>query len=568
MVTVSVILFVVTGIGLLTSFSWQQGVGVRIRSAIWLGWFWVTVYVSTAHLFFAMKPPVALPLIMAGLIGWFLLIRKSGFPKLKLRGQPWWVYGTWAPLFALFILLSNQALRAPVYHSDAGWYRIPFITWIIELPAVPGLANLNTYFGYGHPSDVITGMLTSMTAAQGPIYFFSLLLLASIMWEILFRLSDTKDMNDRLILDSESFFILSALIALILITPFSSIWVSSPEVDVPTAALVVMGAAYTLSSSRKNLGPLSVGILLTFFAVALRPINLSLLLIILVFLVASRHQFRASLQTQHSRFIWFSLLGGFALISLTLVGNFIRTGYIFFPYFRQFSPVSDWAISQETLNASLGSIKDWGLAWTTQRPEQLSDLSSDVVVAAILQAPVVQIVLACMLLWLLANLAAGRRRATPLEVASRRLLMLGASLALLIVIVMAPDPRFAYGPLLLLGLIPLSTAWSQINLHQVSRTIRQLWVATLTVACLTIFLQKGYLGSALLNPVMADGSGPFGAHSPPEAVTETFVTNSGLEIKYAPDWLCWATEPPCTFAPNPDLELRGETLREGFRISR
>ena len=128
---------------------------------------------------------------------------------------------------------------------------------------------------------------------------------------------------------------------------------------------------------------------------------------------------------------------------------------------------------------------------------------------------------------------------------------------------LSPNPRYVTGLLAAATCLLITMAFmvSRPNRYQFAGV-----TALASILFLSVFLQKGYLGSALLNPVMANGEGIYGAHSPPEAVVQPFVTESGLVLKYAPDWQCWLEAPPCTFSPNPELELRGETLREGFRI--
>jgi len=133
------------------------------------------------------------------------------------------------------------------------------------------------------------------------------------------------------------------------------------------------------------------------------------------------------------------------------------------------------------------------------------------------------------------------------------------------------QPRFFWGPLIALGVIPLS-----VLIHKSVTTARRsrrsrlsVLLASLLFAIwlLVIFLQKGYVGSALLNPVIANGPGPLGSQTSSEALGEVLKTDSGLEVFIASkNGQCWQQEPPCSYTLDERLELRGETLREGFRI--
>lgn len=189
MLTVTAIIFVVIGVGLLTTNWWGGQTSVKIRSAIWLGWFWVAVYVSVAHLFLAMQPPVAIPIFVASTIGWLLLIQslvkaKSQSPDRgqsvvrKAQKRPPWRYLVWALALGLFALLSNQVLRAPVYHSDAGIYRIPYSLLTNEYPEIPGIANLNPEFGFGHITDTISGLLAGFLAQNEGYRFINIVFLS------------------------------------------------------------------------------------------------------------------------------------------------------------------------------------------------------------------------------------------------------------------------------------------------------------------------------------------------------------------------------------------------------
>jgi hypothetical protein len=574
MATVSVILFVVTGIGLLTSFSWQQGVGVRIRSAIWLGWFWVAVYVSTAHLFFAMKPPVAVPLIIAGLLGWFLLVQKSGLPKFKLRGQPRWVYGTWAALFALFALLSNQTLRTPTSSADSGYYRIPYATWAEAEPLITGLANLNVWLGYGQFTDTLGSFVNTQT-----FRFLTLLFLTGLIVEILFRIG--VESNKRLSGSSQLLglsYVAIGLVGLLLATPWASYWVSTPTVDVITPVLTIIGIGYLLNWFIELQGgatpnDLLVAIAAMATAAALRT-NIALLLLgaiaIVVAFKSSKARTNKAILTSLNEVApsLFTALGLLWLGLMTMTGNLLRTGFPLFPVSSIGGVDSNWSIGPSRLKEVQQINYTSAQTWVSDLPYGQTPWDLPTILGAALAEPTIQVLMVASVSFATAislvrngRMSTRSKRATTPFLAIIFLLVIVTTLTLLF----APNPRYVAGLLM-----ALSSALLAFAIVQFSARLKLLFPAlvSLSAALVVVFLQKGYLGSALLNPVMADGSGPFGAHSPPEAVTETFVTNSGLEIKYAPDWLCWATEPPCTFAPNPGLELRGETLREGFRISR
>ena len=74
------------------------------------------------------------------------------------------------------------------------------------------------------------------------------------------------------------------------------------------------------------------------------------------------------------------------------------------------------------------------------------------------------------------------------------------------------------------------------------------------------------LGKGRTVLVSATGGGPFGTFEIPRPTTRSFVTDSGLVLQAPVDGdRCFAV-PLCTPEPHAELELRGATPQQGFRI--
>jgi hypothetical protein len=114
----------------------------------------------------------------------------------------------------------------------------------------------------------------------------------------------------------------------------------------------------------------------------------------------------------------------------------------------------------------------------------------------------------------------------------------------------APDPRFAYGPIWLVPIVPLA---------------RRPPGRRIAIFCTSLVLVAVGIGGAW-RPITKRGHGPLGSFDPPTPAVGTFRTDSGL-IVYRPVHgdRCWRVL-LCAPSPNARLRLRGSDIAGGFRV--
>lgn len=205
--------------------------------------------------------------------------------------------------------------------------------------------------------------------------------------------------------------------------------------------------------------------------------------------------------------------------------------------------VESWARRPGDISGASLARWDWLGDWSRARATDL-----DV-------APLVILVLLAAALWLLRRRGAEQKRPRPDPEVLALLVPAGALIALWFVT--APDPRFAYGAILLvsLGLV----AWLTPSSDRARASL--IAVVLVLVGATALALQRG--GTGL---VSAKGGGPFGTFEIPRPTTRPFETDSGLVLQTPVDGdRCFAV-PLCTPEPQSGLELRGAEPREGFRV--
>jgi hypothetical protein len=129
--------------------------------------------------------------------------------------------------------------------------------------------------------------------------------------------------------------------------------------------------------------------------------------------------------------------------------------------------------------------------------------------------------------------------------------------------VIAPDPRFNHGPLLILSLIPLFiTNWPSLNRLKKIAAFQLPIITTLYILIVSIKFYKTNNYNQVLFPTQI----------PQPPVKEFLLGNGIIRIpeKILKNWnpRCYATEPPCIYKIEKGLEFRGPTINHGFRINK
>ncbi len=144
----------------------------------------------------------------------------------------------------------------------------------------------------------------------------------------------------------------------------------------------------------------------------------------------------------------------------------------------------------------------------------------------------------------------------------------------------APDPRFAWGPLLTLGLIPLA-----LGLSRLSSQFTSLQSSGLALAVTASFMSLAIAGPVLSSLVHIKGYvedgfelreysfGPFtiAANVNPvesPAVAEFRLDDGNMILTPTQDDRCQLVFPACRPYPDPTMQFRGDSVADGFRSPR
>ena len=264
----------------------------------------------------------------------------------------------------------------------------------------------------------------------------------------------------------------------------------------------------------------------------------------------------------HPRWIFAATLA----LALGLAGRqAILSGYPLWPSGLLAMPV-DWRVSRAVLTDYREGVQAWA-RWPEHTPQEVGSwgdwigrwAENTLTNGAVAAALVLIAVAAVLPLAFRSELDRAERRA---RASAAAVVLIPSVAALVIWFVVAPDVRFAFGWIWLLGIGLV--AW-------LAPTPAGLGTRLLPVVATAVILGIGMARAFMSNPidlrVPAVGDGPFGSVLPDTTETRSFTTGSGLRLVVpASGDQCWQVI-WCTPYPNPRLTQRGRRLQDGFSVS-
>jgi hypothetical protein len=131
----------------------------------------------------------------------------------------------------------------------------------------------------------------------------------------------------------------------------------------------------------------------------------------------------------------------------------------------------------------------------------------------------------------------------------------------------APDPRFAYGFLVPACILPAYLLLMKIRSLRYIQLMIVLALLAMQAGTLLLYrhLQRQFLQTGAIEPVAAKGW-----FMPVPYFEKKVIRHTAPFIYYTPDNSdrCWDAPLPCTWKLPEGVEMRGKTLKEGFRIRR
>ena len=548
-----------------------------LRHAGWWGLITVTLFAYAANLVWPLgsastSVALGLLLVVAGVLGWVLFIRRTRGRSGRTRSRPrrlgWW-WTLFAALTAAQLFLALAAL-GPVTNYDSGLYHLGAIAYAREFPTIPGLANLYFPFGYGNAEFPLAALAgNGPWGAEGYRLLNGLVMLLAAL-DLGLRIARRRGAPGTWVLLVG---VVAAWVPLIALVDY---WVTSPTQDSSVFVVTLVASAYLADAvlgrrdwTASAATALGLGVLL----VLLRPtmvVYLAVSAACVVVLAVRLSRARPPDVPGRVRFAGVVVAVTAVLAGLVATArDALLSGWVQYPL--SILPLDvPWRAADPAPQrlATLGFHRDpstmwesaegWGWVgrWLARLPAQWE--TYELALLALV---------AVALLALAARTGRGGRWPAMLLSAAP-----AVAAALAWWLWTPPSFRFGWGPLVALWAIP--AGWSLWRLTRRPIATRKRWA------------MAGLVGATV--PVLAVTVVTVAARFDPGGLTEARTWSLGVQIPYrvapvarplvTPDLLpsglaitrpvesdqCWTEWPMCTPDPSPGLRLRGETFDAGL----
>lgn len=548
------LLGVVTGVGLLLTRRWGGQGSDPLRAGLWLGLAASTAVIVVVNLVLPVSGwaagAVGLLLVATGASGWVLWWR-SGARITAPRGP--------GLALALVLLVASGALAflalGQPLNYDAGLYHLGAIAYAHDYGTIPGLANLHDRFGFNSSMYPVGALLGNGPWLGEGFRLVNGLILLAMGADLALRAGQLARGRER---TPGTYVMLGGtVIVWAFVLQVSQDRLISPTPDTLSMALVIVsGAALADACARRPplASPAAVALATAAMAGAARPLNWVFWLLTVLVVVAT---FRRHLV---ARPIVVGLAVSIVLGAAMAVRDVILSGWLLYPLSALPVPVPWRTAAPEATAAAITSWARYRF-WDASGPEGGPWLLPWLTHAVVDWAVVLMIVMVIM--WLVLILVRRNASCAPAYVA-----VVPAAGSLVLWFANAPDPRFAWGLLLLVGLIPLAAVVSaRPGLHALAVYGT---AAVLAIALLGPIVRGGYAtvistvesSPVRLGPVVLDRRL---APLPDVAVVGRTLADGTATVSPAEGDQCWGTFPLCTPAYSGDgIRSRGSSVRDGF----
>jgi len=522
----------------LLPFKSQQGLLVgNVFTAFWYGLVLLIIFLQLWNLFFPVNVYAWVCLVPFAALG-ITRFRKSG---VQLPAPPKHAVLILSVLIFIFLLLSSLD---NTFIYDTRVYHFTYITWLNKYPVVPGMANLSVYLGnnqsyFLYPAFLngLWGHLKGTCAANG------LLVLAIC--------AETVLLNAKALLakDKFSFHTAYQLLFLPLCINAGVTNLSSPTPDIFVNVFTFKIISDLIACIEAKQTAFQDIFLLSFyclFGVVMKfsfiGVALGVITIVCYLLIRNK--------------LWsIKLLIGavpfyLVLFMPLLIRGFIASGYLLFPL-PQFSIAVDWRVPKQNVI----DFNDYVIGFARTLMHGL------VAIAAAhnytwIPAWGKRMISSIQIIFPLISLTGTTIyfRLKKINTSKLNLILIPTGIAIVFWILTAPDIRFAVFTLWTLGLAP--AAYFIINAPE--RWTKHF--PTFILICAIIIIAKNW------NTELA----PLGDIK--QQSTAVFTTHSGLKINIVRDapgndiFELSGCPIPCTFHPDPNLMLRRDSIKDGFKI--
>jgi len=440
--------------------------------------------------------------------------------------------------------------------GDSGLYHVQTIKWIENYRVVPGLGNLHGIYAFNsmwHPLCALFGF--SFFAIQSLHILNGMLLIFAVG----FFLDGVAD-----ILNGSSSFTSIIKAATI---PFNLFLykhqIGSPAVDMPAALLIWVAFILCLENVNpaqtfrsRTINVITVIVALYVFTIKLSVIPVAILCLYIFYI---QYKFKRWPE------LWLQI--GLVLIIVVpwVARNIVLSGYLVYPFPRIDLFNVDWKMTYQYVSDEKRATEGWARLPGRYSRESLDMPLSELIPKWFAWLPnhykltiaLTTVITLGYILWILCNLK--QRRLSGL-MKPNNIVYLTASAGTLYWFIMAPEPRYVFGFMLFMCVMPI--------LPLLQRLVIQfaLLARVLVLAVILLFLLHHGYQSIRNMPRSADMVFKPAPYPSPELYTK-IIDNAVFYSPMKTDQ-CWYAPLPCTPIFQDKLSLRGSALESGFRIAR
>lgn len=524
--------------------------------AAWWGLLLVTLLAMGLNQWLPLRSAYAGVIVLAvtaaaGTLGRLMLLRRGS--RADVSGVV-----SWPVVVAVLLVAVALAASAvgPLTNTDSGLYHLGAIRYSGDFAAIPGLSNLYGPLGYGTATFPLAALLgNGPWGLEGPRLLNGLLILL-VGLDLVAR-SMRRNRGAGFYVELVGFTVLA--IPMVAIADF---WVTSPTQDAGAFALTIVAtAALADAVTRRRSFPSDAGVVVavSILMVLIKPTMAVFAIVALAVLLGAWWRIRHGTDTRAvSGLAALTVGAGIAAAGLSLLRDRTLSGWWLYPLsilpfevpWRAADPTE---LRQATLGYHRnpedlwGSIEGW--AWVGPWISRLPHYWETWLLAG-------SLILAVIVL-----LAAARQ-------GSLRWRMLIACIAPSLVATAAwfvaspPSFRFAWGPVLTLGAIPVGWGlWRQ-------RSRRAPIVAAAMIGAIAVLSLVSRTEWSSITEERAWRLGvsiPYAVTPLPDVPTDVVEVSGGLQILVPTQGeQCWAVFPLCTPRVDPDLRLLGTAPDSGF----
>lgn len=560
-----------------------------LTETFWIGFAAVLAFLQLWNLALPVDWKASVVVSLLGGLGLYARPRelmRPGELKVLFSGAERWVF---LAVFVPFCLWVAHMALGPPTNIDSGLYHFNAVRWAMEYPVVPGLGNLHGKLAFNQSYFLYVALLNAHPYFDKAHHIANSVLVLVIMAQLLGGALPVLRQSSLVGLYPRARVLLSilcmALIFKLVLSP--NLTSPSPDLSIFVIHIVLFGQLMRLvlgggePAEQRFLVAFIIGLAAAGVVIKLSCAAYSLA-VSAASLAVWMHRHRPLWSAPSVRFLALCVLAASLVGVPWMLRGVLTSGYLAYPSTLGSFSV-DWKMPEEDVKIEADWVYAWGRApnrhardvvgnWDWVRP-WLSKARRD---PNVLRPTVV------FLTGLLAVAGGWILRRRPARMVEVYVLALPLLLSIVFWFVSAPDPRFAGASLWLLAFWTTTVGWLSIGGVLVEKRADLLLLALVLVyGALQVWKHPGTPGDK------AAGFAPV-----PQGRLEEFVTDSGLKLyipvsafqAYELGWRwsrvfppesitdyagnqAWDSKLPATMYPRPELELRGETLREGFRLN-